>query len=346
MAARSRDPREGSGEPRPPWLTPRRLRAVLLGAVLAGALLPPLTVLLKLSAHDFELWSSLKVSNRLVARAIQAWPALDVSRSLPWLADVAWQSTNDRHLHEIYVRIGAWNAAFLAGLLLFRRRLLGLCERLCGWLHAPGETRARRIVFATGLLLFCAWVTRTPLGFWFPGIGGWTYEHLEPSRRDTPFPEALSGPEEEHAPTAEERAWLEPTLLPQNARWLPGPGYVGGTAMTLHYADGSVHPGSYELTGLVFPHYVFGTLYGRVDRPELFLRLVRHTLAYRRRGTRFLLPLAVGYPNHCAYEPLDYTGTPPPETLRRIVLWTYTLKVGADRSVEIVSVRRKAEVDA
>jgi hypothetical protein len=322
-----------------------RLRAIVLAVVLLGALLPPLTVLLKLAADDFRLWRSFQVSNELVRGWVAAWPALDISRSLPWLSELAWQSTNDRHLHEFYARIGAWNAGLFVLCVLFRRRLLALCARACAFLHGAGHARARRIVFGAGLLLFAAWVTRTPLGFWFPGIGGWTYEGTRTELRDTPFPAALEGPEAESPPTAEERAWLEPTLIAGRARFLPRAGYLGGTALTLHYADGSVLPGSYELTELVFPQYVFGTLYADVRRPELFARMVQRALAYRKKGARFLLPLAIGYPNHSAYHALDYAGYPPPETLERIVLWTYTLQVGADRSLSIVSVRRKVEVD-
>ena len=333
-------------------VTPGRLHALLLAATLLGIVLPLLPWLELQAAEGFPTWRNFARTRPAIERFVAEHPALDPARLAPAVRALPWEPPRHRASLRYYRSYAAANAVILAALLAARRPVRRGLTRACDWVHAPGHPRARRIVLAWCAGIVLAYLTKTPLGFWIPaGIGGWTYAGLEPQLRAAPPPDL-------QPPPPHLREALERAVVPEHARFLPdtgdpgepgepgGPRWLEGPAMLLHFAGGEVLPASWDLTDLAKPAYVFGTEGGRVERPEVFAAVVRNALAWRRRGARFLVPGRLGYPNHRAYPWIDYRSSPPPEDLERITSWRVTLRIGADRSVELVGAVRTGEVDA
>lgn len=336
---------EGGGGPSP-RIGARALHRALVASTVLGIVLPCATMLLKPAAEDFALWSAWRDAEPSRAAFFREHPALDLQRSLPFLADLAWHSTRETVFLEVYRAHAVLNALVLVGILAFRRRLLACLEPCAAWLSEREHRRARltALAFVAGAIL--CYQAQTSLGFYFPGIGGWTYEGWRPTLRAELATEARPDPAGGRAPTAEERAFLELAVDRDAARWLPGEGFLSGRAMFLHYAAGEVLPGSYELTGMVFPRYFFGGHYERVSDPRVFGEVLRRTLGtWRERGGRFLLPARFAYPNHAVYHPIDYAGYPDPAGLERVSFWTLTVRVDGERRVELATAREELSVD-
>lgn len=318
----------------------RGLYRLLLGLSAFGVVLPLVTLVLKASAADFELWTSWRDKNPALGELVADWPVLDLER-YPWLAEVSWHQPHQTAYLSVYLTHGALNAGVLVLLLLFRRRVKGWLAPAAAWFAGREHRYPRRVVFAFSVgVLFC-YQAQTSLGFYFPGIGGWTYRDWGGSLRPELDPDLAEG----RVPTAEERAFLEQAVIFENAKYVPGAGYLTGRAFFLHYADGSVLPGSYELTDMVFPHYYFGGKHVRVEDPATFAKVVRNALEYRRRGGRFLVPLAWSYPNHAVYQPIDYSDYPDPDTLERVSFWHLTVRVDEDGEAELVSALNHDETE-
>lgn len=312
----------------------RTLFRLLVGSSVLGVVLPLVTFLLKPAAEDFHLWRNWRDAEPERAAFFRDNPVLDLEQTLPFLADLSWHSPRETQFLGVYGPHVVLNALVLVGLVLFRRRLLACLQPCSTWLSAPTDRRPRLLAFAfTAGVIFC-YQTQSSLGFYFPGIGGWTYRDWRATLRPELEPDPAGG----EAPSTEERAFLEQALAPENARYLPGPGYLTGKAMFLHYAGGEALPASYELIGMVFPHYYFGGKHQRVTDPETFGAMLRHSLAsWRRTGGRFLLPNSIAYPNHSVYSPIDYSGYPDPETLEEVSFWRLSLRIDDELQVELVT---------
>jgi hypothetical protein len=321
--------------------TARGLYRLLVLLALAGVVLPIVTAALKVSAEDFHVWRRWREADPARAAFFAEHTVLDVEHSLPFLADLAWQRPHELPFLRVYATHGAFNGVLLIALFVFRRRLLGWFEVGASWFNAPTERRARLTTFAFATAIVACYLTESSLGFYFPGIGGWTYRDWSATLRPALEPD----PAEERVPTDAERVFLESAIIAEHARYLPGPGFLSGRAFFLHYAGGEVLPGSYELTDMVFPHYYFGGKHVRVDDPATFGAVLRNSLAYRRRGGRFLLPLGLSYPNHAVYAPIDYSQYPDPATLERVTFWKLSLRIDADLSPHLVSALEHYSVD-
>lgn len=313
----------------------RGLFRFLLAVTVAGIALPLVSVVLKLAAADFHLWHRALERVPAAGSLVSAHPLLDISRTMPWLAAVSWHQPTDGDNVVYYVRYVVFNALVLAGLLLWRRRIGRGLERIVAWYHQPGHRHARRVILGTAIVMVFTYQTKAHLGFWFSGIAGWTYANWEPRLSAAP-PTAAGGPVPPFATSA---------VLPHNARFLPGAGYLDGPAMFLHFDTGEVLPANYELVDLVFPEYVFGRLYREMRAPDVFADIVKASLGTRRRNRRFLVPLPFAYPNHAPYMPVEYGRYPPASALNRISFWELTLHIASSRRVEVVSSVQLVQVD-
>jgi hypothetical protein len=231
----------------------------------------------------------------------------------------------------------------LALILLIRRRKwieqkLSVCT---DWLHEPSEVYARRVVFSTAVVIVLCYLTRAYIGFWFPGVAGWTEERTQ-SRMVETLPEL---PPEFSETTKQELADLNCTIIPDHARYLSQAGYIRGNAMLLHYTDGQRLPGNHELTNYVFPQYVFGTMYGAQRNSGVLAQSVKSTLEHRTRGRRFLLPQSIAYPNHSPYMPIDYRDYPPASELEQISLWQIVIFADPHGETKVVAAKREATVN-
>lgn len=255
---------------------------------------------------------------------------------------IALTATGPAHSphQEYYTRWLIFNIAALLVLYHNRTNIQHVFRLAIEWLRQPQDHVARRVVFGCVVVMVLTYATRAHIGFWFPGILGWTFENKgsrivssEPplTELDTPLDDDL-------------RAALAAATVPENARFLRQRGYLTGTAFLLHFKDGSILPANYELTDFVFPQYIFGGLHARVAHEEEFASVVQSRLRMRQAGRRFILPLDFAYPNHTPYMPIDYTDYPPAQELLRITLWRMVTFVSPVGEVRVVAAKRNANV--
>jgi hypothetical protein len=240
-----------------------------------------------------------------------------------------------------YGGYAAFNVLMLI-LLIRRRKWIEQGLSACvDWLHEPTDVYARRVVFSTAVVIVLCYLTRAYIGFWFPGIAGWT-EARTGSRMVETLPEL--SPEYSET-TEQELAKLNGTIISDHARYLSHAGYIRGNAMLLHYKDGQSLPGNHELTNFVFPQYVFGTMYGAQRNSGVLAQSIKSTLEHRTQGRRFLLPDSVAYPNHSPYMPIDYRGYPPASELERVSLWQIVVFADPHGETKVVAAKREAIVN-
>ncbi len=324
----------------------RLLYRLLVAATVFGILLQGSTLVLKPAANDFRVWTNFRDAEPARAAFFAEHPQLDLARAAPFLTRIAWHAPHETPFLRVYARHAAFDAVVLVLLLVFRRRTVRALERFATWLREPRERRARRLVLAFSGVIVSCYLSLTSLGFFFPGIGGWTYSDWRGRLRAELDSAGDPDPAGGRVPSAEERAFLERAVAFENARFLPRAGYLSGPGMFLHYSDGSVLPASYELTEMVFPRYYFGGKNERVNDPDTFGRVLRSSLSnWRRYGGRFLLPASLAYPNHAVYAPIDYSEYPDPATLERVTFWHLTLSVDAERRAELVTALQHLSVD-
>jgi hypothetical protein len=324
-----------------------RLYSLTVLTSVLGIVLPLLTILLKLSVNEFENLRHYELSVPLVQYYLSNYPILDISKTLPFLSSLAWHHPWDTHFLRLYVRYSLFNAGVLLVVLLYRRRICGWLGQAVDWLYAEKDAFARRLVFSIVVVLLASYQLKISFGFWFPGIGGWTYESWHPQIQ-TDLPDSY--PAENSIPV-DKLNFLEKAVVPEHATYLSRHGYLTGSAMFLHYRNEEVHPANYALTELVFPEYVFGPLYyvfGRVYRgsfrPEVLFRVVKASLAKRNGNRRFLLPLFIAYPNHSVYMKINYTKQPPAESLDKISFWKVTIFVDRNRQIRIVKANEESQI--
>lgn len=215
------------------------------------------------------------------------------------------------------------------------------------WYYLDGNRAARRLILATVIIILITFQLKIAWGFWFDGIPGWSYAELNPQLQTTlPAPHSKG-----QGVNVKELSFLKAYVREENAAYLPHGGYLTGDAMFLHFRNGAVLPANDELTGFVFPEYVFpelypGLVYEELEQPRLFWDIVQSSLQRRTAGRRFLLPSSIGYPAHAPYMNIPYETYPSADTLEKISLWSLTIFIAEDFQVEVVSAREKTAIYA
>jgi hypothetical protein len=138
--------------------------------------------------------------------------------------------------------------------------------------------------------------------------------------------------------------FLYEAIVSDHARFLPEPGFIRGGAIFLHFRNGEVLPGNYELTEMVFPEYVFGREMDKISMRQSFFRIVKASLANRRTGRRFLLPESIAYPNHISYMKIDYRKYPPSQGLEKLSFWDLAISIDKDKQVKLVHANKLLEI--
>jgi hypothetical protein len=297
-----------------------------------GIVLPLLTLLLKSCANDFQHLREKEKRDKAKERESTKW--IDLRESAPFLAKIAWHRPwESATLRRLYYRAALLNAGVLVALLLWRSRLRRGLAAAQAWAREPSHRRARRVVLVTAVILVAAYQLKLPMGFFFPGISGWTFERRGSTLSSTP-PDLPPPP-----------PFAKQAILDQNARSLRREGYLVRPALFLHFKGGEVRAANYELTDLVFPEYVFGTLYEEARRPEAFMDVVRAGLRRRREGRAAFLPLWIAYPVHNPYMPVSYRDYPPPEDLEAVSFWRLAVRVERDGRIVPVGAEERRRLN-
>lgn len=319
----------------------RRFVLFLLLAAMVGIAAPVATTISKLSADNFRQWKKLQASSSGVRKVLRRFPILDIAE-FDLLKKLAWTNAEDDGEVRVYLCDAAFHACALIGIILFRRRLSRVGDRLAHWCAQPTHRGPRRLIFWCGVFLVVSYPTKAFSGIFFPGIGGWTYEDAH-SEMTSELPAVRP---DKKALTVADAPFLEKAIVPRNGRFIEKSGFLTRRAVFLHYRDGSVLPFNYEILEFVFPNFIFGRDMKAVEHQDVFMKVLKSGLRERSRGRRFLLPISVAYPNHSVYMPIDYADYPPVETLEKVSMWTLSVAVGERRPGKVVRGVLEIELDA
>jgi hypothetical protein len=199
------------------------------------------------------------------------------------------------------------------------------------WLHSDRYSREKRITVGIIATVVTVFHTNLFLGFWFSGIAGWHYSEVKSTIQSTNRP---------HLEVTHE-SFLYDAVRLDNAQYLSNqhhiPGLLSGSAMFLHFNDGSIRAANYELVEVIFPWYLFGELYQETNNSAMFIDFVRHGLEDRRANRNFLAPLSISYPNHTPYMPINYENYPPPDNLQQISFWRIIIYIDQNKHAYITN---------
>ena len=327
-------------------LNPARLHRALIAGSVIGILLPFATIVGNLVADDFRLWHKALEESASLAVWVERHPAFDISRTLPFLETLSWHHNGPtaigfRYRTTDYLGYAFCNVILLGLILFFRERLRSVFGSFLDWYYSAGYRRAKFMTLSMTGMIVLSFQMKLVLGFWFPGIHGWTHADRR-SNVEAAIPDFM---DEAARGRAAATPFLDLALEPENARWILNSGYLTKNAMFLHYRGGEVHPANYSLTGTIFPQYPFGKAYELPPNPELFAEVLRASLERRRENRKFLIPFPWAYPDHMTYRHIDYVGSPPPEELERISYWLITIAVDEERNLDIVAAIEKGSID-
>lgn len=315
---------------------------------LVGFLNPLFCLAVKISAHDYGWLRQLRANVPDLDKFLVENPHLDLSKLFPNLGKYSWHpfnpelgSAEDYAYMGTMVRISVFCLCVLLVCMLARKPLIRRLHPVVEWLSRPEYPRERKICFWFCVMLLAAYPLKMHLGFWVPGIGGWTYQSNVPHVVDR----LPIWPENERLRGEDLPAYLPKTLALENRKYIKSEGFLTKNAMFLHFANGEVLPANYELLNLIFPRYYFGRDYEHIRNPEDFARLVMNGLNRRQKGRPFMLPKAISYPVHTPFMPIDYSEYPPVETLEGITTWqvTVALKSGDER-VPVVQAKKWTDI--
>ena len=217
-------------------------------------------------------------------------------------------------------------------LILFRKRILCLLLRIEKWAILPNKKYARQATILLFLVLTGTYQSKAFLGFWFPGISGWTeVDLLTQTRRHPPTDLILEKPSH----------FVSQAIISEHARYLSVNGYLEGPAVFLHFSDASVRPANDELLGFVFPGYALNSsTYNDLQLNQACLRIIRHSLSERRSAKRFLLPETIAYPAHTPYMSISYCNYPDHEELIGVSWWRITVKIIGEKPPEVIGAQK------
>jgi hypothetical protein len=221
-------------------------------------------------------------------------------------------------------------------LLIFYKRARIWTDKLAQWANVAEDVYARRVVMSVGIFIFSSMHLMFHAGFWFPGIGGWTYEKLKSKVQPSFENESVQSPVPD---------FLMGAVATDNARFLTSVGFITGKAIFLHYANGKILPANQELLGAIpFPQYIYGAVNDVERYDDAYKKSFAITLKNYSFNRKFILPLTLAYPNHAVYNSINYQTFPDPNLLRSISFWNLTLHIMDDRTVSIVAASKVKEL--
>ncbi|ASC70822.1 hypothetical protein XM38_017690 [Halomicronema hongdechloris C2206] len=240
-----------------------------------------------------------------------------------------------------YQKYLVMNILYVALLFFFPRKTKQILTRLAEWVSIQDENfYPRKLIFGAILFVLITFQTKIFWGFWFSGIAGWTYENKHSQIR-----EAVELPEASRAIPSD--SFLYKSIKDENILFFQKSGYITGNAMFLHYSNGEIWPTNFELSGLVFPQYVFNleSLQEKTYQRS-FLEIFSKNLALRKNGRAFLLPLEITYPVHTPYMQIDYTRTPDANLLGRISWWEIVVYADhEENTIKIVDAKELISIE-
>ncbi len=313
------------------------LYRLLISFFILGVLFPALALCSKLAANNFS--NFYYVVNQIpgMTSLLHHFPILDIGRNFPVLSEWSWHAQWNQRSFPQYILI---NGTFLGIVITKKREMLKYIQYFLAWLRDSTYQRPRRYIALISFVLVATFLLKINLGFWFPGIAGWTYADWKSRLHPMP-PRGVEQSDKSHV---EGRTFLHAAVLPHNARYLSQSGYVKGKAIFLHFQDGQILPGNFELLEMVYPEYVFGRSMNQDYLHGQFFRILQESLANRRAGKIFLLPISLSYPNHNTYMSLDYQLYPDPSQLQKISFWDLVIHISEDKNISIVSATQSLEI--
>jgi hypothetical protein len=308
----------------------RRIWYILIGVTLFSVIWPWVTVVLKLAADDFTAWNRVLGMYPLFNKFVADYPFIDI-RQYSLLSDISWHQPYGIRSIITYIQHSTANAVFLGIYIVARRFLISIFNNALIWLHSDGYSREKRITAGTIITIVLVFHTKLFLGFWFAGIAGWHYSEVK---------SAIQPANRPHLEIARE-SFLYDAVRLDNAQYFTDyhqiPGFLPGSAMFLHFSDGSIRVANYELVEVVFPWYLFGELYQETNNSAMFINFVRHGLDDRRANRNFLAPLNIAYPNHTPYIPINYQTYPSSTHLQQISFWRIVLYIDQNKHAYITN---------
>ena len=296
-----------------------------------------MAVISKLAANDFKYYYFFIHFFPPLEKLITVYPFLDVGRNFSFLSDWSWHA---RWNQQSFPQYAVFNFIIFCIVIFDKKRIQDFLQKVVDWVNTNENTFPRRVIFTTVILVVSTFLLKLPMGFWFPGIGGWTYANWE-SKLLTERPELLDGGEKVEPDSF---PFLRQAYISDHAQYLSESGFIKGKAIFLHFRGGKVLPGNYELTEMVFPEYVFGREMERIHMRQRFLQIVKASLEYRRLGRRFLLPESIAYPNHISYMNIDYRQYPPAQHLEKISFWDMVIFIDEENQVKPVQANKLLEI--
>ncbi|HEX2842737.1 hypothetical protein [Hyphomicrobium sp.] len=258
-----------------------------------------------------------------------ALPALGTLQALK-LIRISWMySPLGHHL----IAAGILATAFL----VCSKAIYKQCERLSDWLLEPASDRNRWVLVILPLIIITSYAWQLHIGFAHRGAPGWTYANIKDFVR-------AEAPADVNFPKNMERGAFAAALRPEAFPYVKRTGYASAEVMFLHFSDGTMRPANFELAMVSWPRSTFGLAKDNVRHGDKLIQLVRHNLAARREGRKFLLPESISYPSHLSYQRIDYSGYPSEDTLSGISLWEVVAKVDTDK-VDVVGAKLLSQVN-
>ncbi len=258
-----------------------------------------------------------------------ALPALGTLQALK-LIRISWlYSPLGHHL----IAAGILATAFLAG----SKAIFKWCKQVSDWLLEAPSDKNRWVLVILPMVIVTSYSWQLHIGFAHRGVPGWVYANI----KDFIRPQA---PTDIDLPKNIDRGIFAAALRPDAPSYVERSGYASAEVMFLHFSDGTQRPGNFELAMVTWPRSTFGLAKDNVRHGDKFIQLVRHNLAARREGRKFLLPEKISYPSHLNYQHIDYSGYPSEDTLVGISFWEVVAKVDTDK-VDVIGAKLLAQVN-
>lgn len=306
----------------------KRIYLFLKLTIWTGIILPLLTCFLKLCADNFLVWKRVKSKIPQVENLTDNYPILDIER-YEFLSAISWHHPYGLHVFEYYIRYASFAFLLLLILRFYKKRIKKYLSKIDFWLSEQNYSGTRKFIVITCCALFFSYVVKIPIGFYWPGVSGWTYQSKTSGLIEKLPPEVN---QLEVVPDFIVNSINIDAFIPDNFR-----GFLKGKSMFLHFSDGQTLPFNYGLTGYVFPRYQFGKELKEYQNQDVLFATVKHGLEKSQKNTPYLLPESISYPRHSVYMHIDYSKYPPPDELQSISFWDVWIRISNNKKIHPVS---------
>lgn len=313
-------------------ILPTLLYLLLIAGAVVGIYASVATIILKSARHQFHIDQIVGYYNW----AFEVWlleRMVQVGKDFPELADYSWHNaTTPQNCGMYYLRYFEFNCLFIVALLAFRRRVLRCLDDFVEWALQPDCKTARLSVLVSVIFVLVAFESKFLLGFWYPGIHGWTYHYYPSGVRQSLSPQEMRVA---NSFNIAQYPFLVEAVNKKNLKYVKRAGFITGKGMFLHFKNGEILPGNMELTDIPFPQFIFHERGNQIDEADVLMKAVMLGLDNRRQNRRFLLPLQMSYSNHNPYTRISYLRYPSAAELQKISMWRIVLYVNGQGSAKI-----------